>query len=284
MNSNEKNWECGARTKDSIEYIQKKDHSSSNKLNSIQEFDNLIASLVEKTLTIIGNGRMRNYCMKGFGQVDKLPWHDENIIKIKIDEGITKISYWAFMGLRGLTSVSFPKSLVQIEDGAFCNCSGLKTILLPEYLEIISSYTFSGCNGLMKIEIPENVEKIEEGAFEGCSNLKTIIIRRETPPELHESSFYRVQKTLKDNENKNFYVNENTTLYVPSVSLHCYKYHPLWGNFLQIKPIPEFRKVEEIENEISYLNEIKLKIENKISILEKKKADWIKNNSNKSIS
>ncbi len=97
-----------------------------------------------------------------------------------IPDGVKKIDSYTFRNCIGLTSVTIPDSVTEIESerfkGAFSGCTGLTTITIPNSVTTIGNYTFSGCIGLTSITIPDSVTEIKEGAFQGCTGLTSIKI------------------------------------------------------------------------------------------------------------
>ena len=93
-----------------------------------------------------------------------------------VKEGTKIISWNAFSRCTGMTSISFPNSLVLIEDDAFTGCSGLTNITFPESLVAIGEFAFSRCSGLEELIIPQNLNNIGYCAFKGCSELKRISV------------------------------------------------------------------------------------------------------------
>lgn len=89
---------------------------------------------------------------------------------------VTTIGSGAFAGSRGLTSVSIPNSIINIEYGAFNTCESLTSITIPNSVEIIDEYAFYSCTGLRSITIGNNVTKIGKYAFNKCSNLAAVYI------------------------------------------------------------------------------------------------------------
>lgn len=54
--------------------------------------------------------------------------------------------------------IVIPKTVIIIDDGAFCGCKSLKTVEIPNGLETIEDYAFAGCKSLEEVTIPEYVE------------------------------------------------------------------------------------------------------------------------------
>ena len=67
-----------------------------------------------------------------------------SVIKVIVDESVTKIEPYAFYG-----------------------CKALKEIKISSSVTSIGAAAFAGCINLEKIEIPDSVTSIGEGAFKG---------------------------------------------------------------------------------------------------------------------
>ncbi len=55
-----------------------------------------------------------------------------------------------------VTDLVIPDSVMNIEDGAFRNCSGLKSVTIPESVTSIGDMAFYGCNGLTSFLVDVN--------------------------------------------------------------------------------------------------------------------------------
>ena len=109
-------------------------------------------SIDSGVLTISGVGTTGTYrAVSG----SRSPWycHRDEILFIKISEGITSIGV-----------------------GSFQDCDNVVEVSLPESLKEISEMSFSGCNKLQQLSIPASVEKIDASAFLECSVLENISV------------------------------------------------------------------------------------------------------------
>ena len=77
---------------------------------------------------------------------------------------VRTIDEYAFIGCRGLTSVTIPNSVISIGVMAFERCSGLTTVTIPESVTSIGYDAFSNCHGLTSIIIPNSVTSIGSNA------------------------------------------------------------------------------------------------------------------------
>jgi len=68
----------------------------------------------------------------------------------------------------GLTTVTFPMSVTQIENNAFSGCKGLTSITIPASVKTIKNRAFADCTGLVTVTIPASVTTIALNAFINC--------------------------------------------------------------------------------------------------------------------
>ena len=93
---------------------------------------------------------------------------------VTIPETVTGLGWESFGLCSGLTDVTIPASLTKIRYGTFNGCTGLTSVVIPEGVPMIDGIAFAGCTGLTSIVIPESVTKIEWGAFKECGSLEDV--------------------------------------------------------------------------------------------------------------
>lgn len=96
--------------------------------------------------------------------------------KIIIKEGVTYIKNYAFSDCKDIISVSIPKSVKSIGEGAFLYCSGLKSIDIPEGVTAIKDMCFVYCENLVDIKLPSSLVSIDESAFMWCMGFTNVNI------------------------------------------------------------------------------------------------------------
>ena len=111
-----------------------------------------------KTLTISGNGKMADY-------EGETPWHDFEIAKIVLENGVAKIGDCAFESCGALTELVIPDSVETIGAYAFYGCTALNDVTLGSGLTDVGKSAFFDCTGLGSVTIPENVTTINDYAF-----------------------------------------------------------------------------------------------------------------------
>ena len=103
---------------------------------------------------VLEDGKLK---ILGTGEVDeKSIWKDKEIevVEAEIEEGITSLSMFAFLGLDKLERVKLPDTLKEIGDFCFADCSNLRSMTRPKGLEIVGFEAFTGCK-FDKSEFPK---------------------------------------------------------------------------------------------------------------------------------
>ena len=109
--------------------------------------------------------------------------------EVVVPEGVERISFQAFKGCVGITKISLPKSVREIDAFAFSDCRSLKEVVWEDGIEEIGNSAFAGCESLKEILFPKTVRKIGECAFGECVNLFSISLN-EGLEEIGENAFW----------------------------------------------------------------------------------------------
>ncbi len=97
------------------------------------------------------------------------------IKSISIPKGVTSIGDGAFQHNPALEKVHLPKGLTSIGKNAFYGCDSLSTINLPESISEIGDSAFYGCRGLEFISIPSSLHSVGTNAFHGCEKINKLV-------------------------------------------------------------------------------------------------------------
>ena len=125
-----------------------------------------------------------------------------------IPYGITSIHEEAFCECP-LHEVSFPATLREIGQGAFCGCEELSTLKFEEGLQRIEGYAFSFCN-LKTVKLPRSVSYIGPGVFEtssplGKNDLKELVLPLGLE-KLEEGALCNVHSIKIDSCNPHYFI------------------------------------------------------------------------------
>ncbi len=101
-------------------------------------------------LSISGQGKIYDY---DYDNAEYAPWYAfrEQINRIFIASGITKIGNNAFRGLLKATGADIPVGVVEIGHNAFTNCNVLADVVLPDGISFIGRDVFSSTDYFRKL-------------------------------------------------------------------------------------------------------------------------------------
>lgn len=100
-------------------------------------------------------------------------FYDSGLTSVTIPRGITQLENTTFCG-SNLESIQLPDSLITIGDNVFADCNYLSEITLPSSLTTIGKSAFYWCNNLQAVTLPSSVEIIRNEAFSTCKALQSI--------------------------------------------------------------------------------------------------------------
>ena len=109
-------------------------------------------------LTITGYGDMPDYTSSTGS-----PWFDysDYILRIVVEDGITKIGNSSFCHLDKMVSISLPNSVTAFGYNSFYDCRSLESIVIPEGVTDLSQDNiFQQCSSLSEVHLPASLTKI----------------------------------------------------------------------------------------------------------------------------
>lgn len=95
---------------------------------------------------------------------------------VTIPGSVRYIGNYAFNRSQDLKSITIPKGVVKIGDGAFEYCTSLKKITIPSNVKIIGYWAFYNCSSLKTVKLNEGLETIEGAAFVYNDTLTSITV------------------------------------------------------------------------------------------------------------
>ena len=103
------------------------------------------------------------------------PWYEyaDQIVRVRISEGVTSIGDENFTYLTRLEEVEIPSSVTRIGI-AFPYCYSLETIVLPDTVETLEGGVFWNCGNLETVTLPAGLTAIPGSLFYGCGTLSNV--------------------------------------------------------------------------------------------------------------
>ena len=121
------------------------------------------------TVRIYYDGQMTGFRDFGSDDYPLSPFYECSALgSITIPKGVTTIGEGAFYYCHNLNSITIPNSVTRIGKRAFQKCHALSSITIPENVTKIEGQTFGNCTALISITIPRNVTEIAGWAFYSC--------------------------------------------------------------------------------------------------------------------
>ena len=159
--------------------------------------ENIRWSYDTKTKVLVVSGRGAIAQSLGHSRCPGWEWYAHKIKKVKIKEGITKIS--TLMAGAGafsrMTRLELPETVREIDSLAFTGSISLKRIKFPSGLKTIGNSAFES-SGLVELKIPSGVKKVSRLSFSGAENLKKAIFS-EGVETIEGSAFWSCEKLTR---------------------------------------------------------------------------------------
>ena len=175
------------------------------------------------------------------------PWYDysKTILGVVIENKVTTIGNYAFLGCNNLTSVIIPNTVTIIGKWAFYY-SALTSVAIPYSATIIGDMAFRGCNNLTSVTIPKSVLNLGWNIFQEMTNLKDIKVEWERPLSLYP----HVGIAQYNGDPFGGLNTSSVTLHVPTGTKSLYQAATSWKDF---GTIVEYTPVNSEHIEVSTL-------------------------------
>ena len=93
---------------------------------------------------------------------------DEDIERVAILKGVTRIGNSAFSNCGNLISIEIPDSVTHIGNDAFSECYNLRSIEIPDSVTSLGYYMFYNCSNLTSIYMPDHITTFHNSDFYNC--------------------------------------------------------------------------------------------------------------------
>ena len=152
-------------------------------LNSLDVAARIKVGAREYTVTVLGKDCFKHHFSRAdihvpdtIEVIEEGAFAHDSIYRVELapDSKLREIGPLAFAG-SNITSISLPRTVVKIANGAFQKCQRLSEVHIPadSDIEVISESLFSG-SGIRAITIQSSVREIEPCAFSRCPSLSRV--------------------------------------------------------------------------------------------------------------
>ncbi len=115
-------------------------------------------------------------------EIGRYAFAQSGVNLVRIPEGVTAISEYAFNSCSSLTELILPETLESVGNYAFGSCSALTEVTFPGGLVSLGNGAFSSCKKLAEVELPEGLVSVGTDVFA----YNTALTRARLPESLTE--------------------------------------------------------------------------------------------------
>lgn len=180
-------------------------------------------------LTSVNASNISGWCSQNFGNeksnplyyAGKLTIGNAEASDIKMDRSVVNIPDYAFVNCTSLNSVDTGEGVNSIGKNAFAGCSGLKELRIGNNVRTIGNDACNGAANLTSVFFGKGLTTMGSGLFLGCINLRTLNAQMNQAPLQTEACFEDIAYS-------------NATLYVMPSSYSTYRITEPWKGFRRI--------------------------------------------------
>ena len=144
--------------------------TGSNTVKVIKKASGTYSGSITVPSSVTHNGK--TYSVTAIGEE---AFRNSGLTSVSLPNTIVNMEYGAFAGT-SLTSITLPNSLTSVEASIFMDCLSLKTVNIGSGLKKLGPFMFIRCKALESITIPNTVTEIGYEIFQDCVNLKNVEI------------------------------------------------------------------------------------------------------------
>ena len=117
------------------------------------------------------------------GRLGTAAFEGTGLTHVTIPDTVHQVDPAVFQNCTKLVSVKLPAGLAEIDQYMFANCISLQYVDMPDSITKINIYAFHNCTSLTSLALPKNLSSLSVGCFDKCINLQHVVV----PPSV--SSF-----------------------------------------------------------------------------------------------
>lgn len=187
-------------------------------------------------------GDSSSITLKDVKSISPLAFYDSKVVEVILSNDITSLPEYAFYNSQNLINLRLSEGLELINTGAFYGCKNLRNISIPKTVQNVNSAAFCKCVSLERIELKGTMTNISESIIE--------YRYYEHFPSAYHSHHILMGSTISDfdlNYKPNVESFKCITIVVPKSTKHKYTFKPVYHLDLEKREMN--RRFEIIEND-----------------------------------
>ena len=110
------------------------------------------------------------------GRLGTAAFESTGLTHVTIPDTVHQVDPAVFQNCTKLVSVKLPAGLAEIDQYMFANCTSLQYVDMPDSITKINIYAFHNCTSLTSLALPRGLTSLSVGCFEKCYNLQHVVV------------------------------------------------------------------------------------------------------------
>lgn len=110
------------------------------------------------------------------GRLGTAAFESTGLTHVTIPGTVQQVDPAVFQNCTSLVSVKLPNGITEIDQYLFANCISLQHVDMPDTITKINIYAFHNCTSLTSLALPKGLTSLSVGCFEKCYNLQHVVV------------------------------------------------------------------------------------------------------------
>ena len=110
------------------------------------------------------------------GRLGTAAFESTGLTHVTIPDTVQQVDPAVFQNCTSLVSVKLPNGITEIDQYLFANCISLQHVDMPDSITKINIYAFHNCTSLTSLALPKGLTSLSVGCFEKCYNLQHVVV------------------------------------------------------------------------------------------------------------
>lgn len=110
------------------------------------------------------------------GRLGTAAFENTGLTHVTIPDTVLQVDPAVFQNCTKLVSVKLPAGLAEIDQYMFANCISLQYVDMPDSITKINIYAFHNCTSLTSLALPKKLSSLSVGCFDKCINLQHVVV------------------------------------------------------------------------------------------------------------